>query len=287
MPFVAVTLLQSAKAILTQFDETLAQRAMENLQNEGVEVRTGVRVVQITDKQVVLKGGERIDYGLCVWSAGNMSRPLVQGLVDLIPEQAALQKGGPPTFKLATDPFLRVVGAKDVIAIGDCSNVLGQDAQLPPTAQVAAQQGAYAAHMINRGFVLGVGGMDRRAPTRVRYGLLQPVLPPLSSVDLDMDLSSYETAARNLRTASDADIEEYRRVFEFFNLGIMAYVGGDKAAIDTQVKVGEQSISVYGSLAFLLWRSVYLTKQVSLRNRVLILFDWLKAQVFGRDLSMF
>jgi hypothetical protein len=27
--------------------------------------------------------------------------------------------------------------------------------------------------------------------------------------------------------------------------------------------------------------------QVSLRNRVLILFDWLKAKVFGRDMSMF
>ena len=34
-----------------------------------------------------------------------------------------------------------------------------------------------------------------------------------------------------------------------------------------------------------LCRSVYITKQVSFRNRVLILFDWLKAQVFGRDLS--
>jgi NADH:ubiquinone reductase (non-electrogenic) len=28
-------------------------------------------------------------------------------------------------------------------------------------------------------------------------------------------------------------------------------------------------------------------RQVSFRNRVLILFDWLKAQVFGRDLSQF
>jgi hypothetical protein len=27
---------------------------------------------------------------------------------------------------------------------------------------------------------------------------------------------------------------------------------------------------------------VYITKQVSFRNRVLILFDWLKARVFGR-----
>lgn len=27
--------------------------------------------------------------------------------------------------------------------------------------------------------------------------------------------------------------------------------------------------------------------QVSLRNRVLILFDWMKAKVFGRDISLF
>lgn len=29
------------------------------------------------------------------------------------------------------------------------------------------------------------------------------------------------------------------------------------------------------------------SRQVSFRNRVLILFDWLKARVFGRDISLF
>ena len=28
--------------------------------------------------QVVLEGGERIDYGVCVWSTGNATRPIVQ-----------------------------------------------------------------------------------------------------------------------------------------------------------------------------------------------------------------
>ncbi len=35
------------------------------------------------------------------------------------------------------------------------------------------------------------------------------------------------------------------------------------------------------------WRVLPCPTQVSFRNRVLILFDWLKAQVFGRDLSNF
>lgn len=67
----------------------------------------------------------------------------------------------------------------------------------------------------------------------------------------------------------------------------MAYVGSSKAAIDTQKSVGPAEVAFYGNFAFLLWRSVYITKQVSFRNRVLILFDWLKTRVFGRDLSMF
>jgi NADH:ubiquinone reductase (non-electrogenic) len=49
----------------------------------------------------------------------------------------------------------------------------------------------------------------------------------------------------------------------------------------------DANIDIWGQFAFLLWRSVYITKQVSMRNRVLILFDWLKTRVFGRDISLF
>ena len=37
----------------------------------------------------------------------------------------------------------------------------------------------------------------------------------------------------------------------------------------------------------LLWRSVYLVKQVSTRNRILVLLDWWKTRFFGRDISRF
>jgi hypothetical protein len=42
----------------------------------------------------------------------------------------------------------------------------------------------------------------------------------------------------------------------------MAYVGDSKAAIDTQIEGKEGSYGLYGAVAFLLWRSVYITKQV-------------------------
>jgi NADH:ubiquinone reductase (non-electrogenic) len=51
--------------------------------------------------------------------------------------------------------------------------------------------------------------------------------------------------------------------------------------------VDKQAIKSSGEAGFLLWRSVYLSKQVSFRNRVLVLFDWAKTRVFGRDITRF
>lgn len=54
-----------------------------------------------------------------------------------------------------------------------------------------------------------------------------------------------------------------------------------------QIAVDKQAIKSSGQAGFLLWRSVYLSKQVSLRNRVLVLMDWAKTRVFGRDITRF
>jgi NADH:ubiquinone reductase (H+-translocating) len=68
----------------------------------------------------------------------------------------------------------------------------------------------------------------------------------------------------------------------FLNLGLLAYVGGGEAL--TQFQLGDVPIFSYaGSVSFMLWRSVYLVKQVATRNRILVLFDWMKTRVFGRD----
>lgn len=69
--------------------------------------------------------------------------------------------------------------------------------------------------------------------------------------------------------------------FTFKNLGMLAYVGGGKALADTpQYKSS-------GFTAFLLWRSAYLTKLISFKNKILVLFDWIKTFLFGRDVSNF
>ena len=69
--------------------------------------------------------------------------------------------------------------------------------------------------------------------------------------------------------------------FSFRNFGMLAYIGSRKALADTpQYKSS-------GFMTFLFWRSAYLTKLVSLKNKILVLFDWTKNVLFGRDVSNF
>ncbi len=71
------------------------------------------------------------------------------------------------------------------------------------------------------------------------------------------------------------------RPFEHHNMGMLAYVGGGRALADLPQVKGS------GFGAWFFWRSAYLTKLVSLKNKILVLFDWIKAALFGRDISRF
>ncbi len=69
--------------------------------------------------------------------------------------------------------------------------------------------------------------------------------------------------------------------FKYRDLGMLAYIGGHKALANMKQYKGS------GFVTWLFWRSVYLTKLVSLKNKILVLFDWFKTFVFGRDVSNF
>ncbi len=69
--------------------------------------------------------------------------------------------------------------------------------------------------------------------------------------------------------------------FSYRDLGMLAYIGSHKAIANTKQFKGS------GFVTWIFWRSVYITKLVSLKNKVLVLFDWFKTFVFGRDVSNF
>jgi NADH:ubiquinone reductase (non-electrogenic) len=69
--------------------------------------------------------------------------------------------------------------------------------------------------------------------------------------------------------------------FKYHHLGMLAYVGRNRALADLENFKGR------GWVTWLFWRSAYLSRIVSLKNKVLVLFDWVKTRVFGRDISQF
>lgn len=75
--------------------------------------------------------------------------------------------------------------------------------------------------------------------------------------------------------------KETAEPFRYKHLGMLAYVGDNKALADLEGVKGR------GWTTWLFWRSAYLTRIVSFRNKFSIAVDWTKAMVFGRDISQF
>lgn len=69
--------------------------------------------------------------------------------------------------------------------------------------------------------------------------------------------------------------------FKYRHLGMLAYIGERRALAD----LPKFKLKGFGTVLF--WRSAYLTKLVSTKNKILVLFDWMKTFVFGRDISRF
>ncbi len=179
------------------------------------------------------------------------------GIGDAQAEHVAQARG-----RLAVDRWMRVIGAPGVCAFGDCAHVV--DSPYPATAQVASQAGTYLGRLLADGYDFDIDG---GAPE------LRPGAPG-------------ERTLRHLLSNLDASSKGKAPPFDFLNLGILAYVGKSEALVQIALGGGdEKKIKSAGRAGFALWRSVYLSKQFGLRNRLLVAIDWAKARLFGRDLS--
>ena len=87
-----------------------------------------------------------VPFGTCVWATGIAMHPLVAALQAQLPAEVQGSRRG-----LLVDPHLRVLGSQGTIfCLGDAA-VTGATPQtaLPPTAQVARQQGEYLAALFS------------------------------------------------------------------------------------------------------------------------------------------
>ena len=61
------------------------------------------------------------------------------------------------------------------------------------------------------------------------------------------------------------------------------FLGASEAL--AQINLDKKVILGKGNVGFLLWRGIYLFKQVSWRNRIMVSIDWIKGRLFGRDIG--
>lgn len=102
----------------------------------------------------------------------------------------------------------------------------------------------------------------------------------LLSGELPATAQVAQQEGRYLSKYFNAGLKNYKP-FKFKNFGMLAYIGEHKALADLPQFKGT------GFKTFVFWRSAYLTKLVSLKNKMLVLFDWAKTFLFGRDVSNF
>lgn len=318
---VKITVIQSGDHILNTFDERISSFAEQKFTRDGIEVNTGCRVVSISDKEITMKiksTGEvcSVPHGLVVWSAGVGTRPLIKDLMEQI--------GQGKRRVLATDEWLRVKGCEQMYALGDCATIdqrkimediaaifEAADKDKSGTLTVEEFQDVMEDIIINypqmelylknmhlshcADLLKDPEGNDRKEVNIEQFKLaLSHVDSQIKSMPATAQVAAqqgtYLSRCFNRREMCNDCPEGSRHFrgsghhkflpFRYKHFGQFAPLGGEQAAAE----LPGDWISMGHSTQWL-WYSVYASKQVSWRTRVLVVSDWTRRFIFGRDSS--
>jgi NADH:ubiquinone reductase (non-electrogenic) len=235
-----VTLVEALPNVLPMFSKQLIDYTESSFKEEHIEILTQTMVKNVTDKYIEAemknKDGskrlERIPYGLLVWATGNAVRPLVKDLMSQIPAQKDARRG------LDVNEFLVVNGTENIWAVGDCAV-----ANYAPTAQVAAQEGAFLARLFN---------------TMAKTDAIDDELKDLSAKQAKAK-GDERTAILNEISERQRQLRRVKQVgpFQYSHQGSLAYIGAEKAVADVSWFKG--NIASGGTMTYLFWKSAYLS----------------------------
>lgn len=134
-----VLLVEAGPRLLPAFTARSSARAQRDLEALGVDVRLGSAVTDVATDSVTI-GGERIATRTIIWAAGVRAAPLAQSL------GVPLDRAG----RVPVTAGITIPGHERVFVLGDLAAATDPRTQrpLPGVAQVALQQGRYAANAI-------------------------------------------------------------------------------------------------------------------------------------------
>ncbi|KAG5052760.1 Internal alternative NAD(P)H-ubiquinone oxidoreductase A1, mitochondrial [Glycine soja] len=150
-----------------------------------------------------------------------------------------------PGGRIGIDEWLRVPTVEDIFSIGDCSGFVESTGKTPLPALAQVAE--------RQGKYLGI--------------LLNKI------------------GKANGGRANSAKDVDFGDQFVYKHMGSMASIGSYKALVDLRQNKEGKGLSLAGFVSWFIWRSAYLTRVISWRNRFYVAINWATTLVFGRDIS--
>lgn len=137
---VKVILAEGSSGVLSALGKDESLKSLVYLRQLGVTVRLNKMISSYDGRSVKFNDGEHIEACTVIWTAG-----VTGEYINGIPE-TSFKKG-----RFLTDEYNRIIGVKDVFAIGDISMTVTPDYPrgLPQVAQPAIQQAKHLARNMN------------------------------------------------------------------------------------------------------------------------------------------
>ena len=274
LQFVTITVYDVAAKILPMFDRALANYAMDHFGRQGIRVEMEKHLEWIREdeggkgifKIKIREHGDReTGAGLVVWSTGLMQNPAIERL---------------KTKKFDVD---------STWLSSQQENLTTTTNPNPPNTAAANTTTTTTVRLLGQ---VKTGGIitDEHLQAKVHDGTSSSVLPDVYVVGDCATVENQNTLPRTAQVASQQanflakGLNQGNltgKTFKFRNLGALAYIGGSKA-----IHQGERS-GLRGGAAWILWRTAYLTKSMSWRNKLMVPVHWFVTWLYGRDISRF
>ncbi|CAO3614067.1 unnamed protein product [Cunninghamella echinulata] len=243
-----ITLVEALPNVLPAFSKQLIDYTESTFKEQNIDIHTKTMVKEVREKEIVV---QKPDGTLETMPYGLLVWATGNTSRPLVRDlMAKFPESQTIRRGLAVDDWLCLQGSESIYALGDATAT-----KYAPTAQVAAQQGKYLARVFHQ-------------------------MAHCDKLEAELQHVSEENRAKKERKLQKAkDIKP----FHYSHQGSLCYVGSDKAIAD--LPFGPGNLSTGGVATYAFWRSAYVSNLFSGRNRSLVITDWLKKNILGRDIS--
>lgn len=323
--FVQITILEAADHILNMFDKRITDFAEKKFHRDGIDVKLGSMVVKVSDKEISTKvrgnGGEitAIPYGMVVWSTGIGTHPVIRSFMQQIGQTNRRALATDEWLRVEGCNSIYALGdcatinqrkvMEDIAAIfkkadKDNSGTLTVKEFQEVIDDICERYPQVELYLKNKK-MRDIADLLKMAKGDVAKEAIE-----LNIEEFKKALSEVDSQMKNLPATAQVAAqqgtylancfnrmeeaeknpegpirfrEEGRhrfRPFRYKHLGQFAPLGGEQTA----AQLPGDWVSI-GHSSQWLWYSVYASKLVSWRTRALVITDWTRRFVFGRDSS--